>query len=519
MNIKERIVALLQEVGKGIYEKDTELRLGMLAALAGESIILLGPPGTAKSMVARRLKDAFEGAVSFEYLMSRFSTPDDIFGPVSISKLKVSDTYERVTQGYMPTADVVFLDEIWKAGPAIQNTLLTALNEKVFRNGDKEVKLPLKLLIAASNELPAEGEGLEALWDRFLVRCISGCIEEDDTFISMILDTDERAHSEQLAKLQITPLEYEQWRQQIAEVKVDKSVQASILYIRNRMKRLKDEHGEAEYSIYISDRRWKKAVNLLKASAFIHGRTETNPTDIAVLAYCLWNEPMEREVVRELVAKSVFAEVDKQHRCLHALVEDALRSKRAAKALKDSQLLARREDANLILFDDFYYRLSTYNTGNTYIFAADFHRLPEMSDRRSCLGHLYNDPTAPTKERIRAFEKDGVKGVNFNDGRKVHLMRDSEYLYIDGVRCELERYTAREMAAAKSRTDNTLMFAEHDYEAQIEQIAASLAGIVANLEDNLFSTPDDRAYIRNIVNEYMKGVAQTRANISKLLYG
>ena len=210
MNIKERIVALLQEVGKGIYEKDTELRLSMLAALAGESIILLGPPGTAKSMVARRLKDAFEGAVSFEYLMSRFSTPDDIFGPVSISKLKVSDTYERVTQGYMPTADIVFLDEIWKAGPAIQNTLLTALNEKVFRNGDKEVKLPLKLLIAASNELPAEGEGLEALWDRFLVRCVSNCIKEDDTYLSMILDSEEALYSEQLEKLQITPLEYTQ---------------------------------------------------------------------------------------------------------------------------------------------------------------------------------------------------------------------------------------------------------------------------------------------------------------------
>lgn len=518
MNIKERIVALLHEVGKGIYEKDTELRLGMLAALAGESIILLGPPGTAKSMVARRLKDAFEGAVSFEYLMSRFSTPDDIFGPVSISKLKVSDTYERVTQGYMPTADVVFLDEIWKAGPAIQNTLLTALNEKVFRNGDKEVELPLKLLIAASNELPAEGEGLEALWDRFLVRCVSNCIKEDDTFLSMILDAEKTTYSEELGKLQITPAEYAQWRLQIADVKVDKSVQASILYIRNRMKHLRDEHGEAEYSIYISDRRWKKAVNLLKASAFIHGRKETNPTDIAVLTYCLWNEPIEREVVRELVTKSVFAEVDTRHRQLQSYVDNALRGKRAAKALKDSKLLARREDANLILFDDFYYRLSTYNTGNTYIFAADFHRLPDMSERRSILGHLYNDQTAPTKERIRAFEKPGFKGVDFHDGRKVHLMRDDEFLYIDGVRCELERYSAREMAAAKSATTNTLQFKELDYEAEIEQIATSLNAIIASLEDNIFVNSDDRAYIRSVVNECMKSVAQTRADISKLLY-
>ena len=518
MDIKQRIIALLSEIGKGIYEKETELRLGMLAALAGESIILLGPPGTAKSMVARRLKDAFEGAVSFEYLMSRFSTPDDIFGPVSISKLKVSDTYERVTEGYMPTADVVFLDEIWKAGPAIQNTLLTALNEKVFRNGDKEVKLPLKLLIAASNELPAEGEGLEALWDRFLVRCISGSIKADDTFMTMILDTDEVAYSTRLGELQITPEEYAQWQKQIARVKVDKSVQASILYIRNRMKSLRDERGEAEYSIYISDRRWKKAVNLLKASAFIHGRNETNPTDIAVLAYCLWNEPIEREVVRELVARSIFAQVSTHHQQLQQKVDNALRGKRAAKALSDSKQLARREDANLILFDDFYYRLSTYNTGNTYIFAADFHRLPDMSERRSILGHLYNDQTAPTKERIRAFEKPGLKGVDFHDGRKVHLMRDDEYLYIDGVRCELERYSAREMAAAKSMTENTLQFKELDYEAEIEQIATLLNTIVASLEDNIFATPDDREYIRRTVNEYMKSVAQTRADISKLLY-
>ena len=168
--ITQRIKNLLQQLNERVYEKEHVIALSLLSAIAGESIFLLGPPGVAKSMVARRLKLAFMDACAFEYLMSRFSTPDEIFGPVSISKLKDEDTYERRVDGYLPTADVVFLDEIWKAGPAIQNALLTVINEKIYRNGQYSIRVPLKGLIAASNELPSIGQGLEALWDRFLVR-------------------------------------------------------------------------------------------------------------------------------------------------------------------------------------------------------------------------------------------------------------------------------------------------------------------------------------------------------------
>ena len=119
------IKSLLKIISEGIYEKQHILAMSLLCAVAGESIFLLGPPGTAKSLVARRLKLIFRGGKSFEYLMSRFSTPDEIFGPVSISLLKNEDKYERVVDGFLPTADVVFLDEIWKASRSLYPKCLT----------------------------------------------------------------------------------------------------------------------------------------------------------------------------------------------------------------------------------------------------------------------------------------------------------------------------------------------------------------------------------------------------------
>ena len=340
----ERFKLLLREMNRGIYEKETEISLSLLAALAGESIILLGPPGVAKSMVARQLKNAFRDAHSFEYLMSRFSTPDEIFGPVSIQKLKTSDTYERAVDGYLPTADVVFLDEIWKAGPAIQNTLLTVINEKIFRNGNREMHLPLKLLVAASNELPAKGEGLEALWDRFVIRIESRPIKMEKNFRAMLLEVksslevkseerrvknstdlfEDTISDEQIgADVSISPAEYAEWSQAIDKIVVKEEVLDAISRIRKALRAVNVDEAAERRNIYVSDRRWKNIVRLLRTSAFMQDREEVDICDLLPIYHCLWQEPEERDAIRSIVIRSLFAPfADKLVEMKKALAED-----------------------------------------------------------------------------------------------------------------------------------------------------------------------------------------------------
>lgn len=353
----ERFKQLLGEMNRGIYEKETEISLSLLAALAGESIILLGPPGVAKSMVARQLKTAFREAQSFEYLMSRFSTPDEIFGPVSIQKLKTSDTYERAVEGYLPTADVVFLDEIWKAGPAIQNTLLTVINEKIFRNGNREMHLPLKLLVAASNELPAKGEGLEALWDRFVIRIESRPIKLEKNFRAMLLDshadfsrsarvlghadfadnadfsgsmgesgsTDSMDFSDSadFSDLKITAEEYAEWAEKICKIGVKEEVLDAISAIRKSLRAVNVDEAAERRNIYVSDRRWKNIVRLLRTSAFMQDREEVDICDLLPIYHCLWQEPEERDAIRNIVIRALFSPfADKLVEMKNALAED-----------------------------------------------------------------------------------------------------------------------------------------------------------------------------------------------------
>lgn len=284
-----------------------------MASVAGESIFFLGPPGTAKSLVSRRLKCAFEGEGEsplnyFEYLMNQFSTPDELFGPVSLKALE-ENKYERITECYLPDADVAFLDEIWKAGPAIQNTLLTIINEKKFHNGNQVKNVPLKALVSASNELPAQDQGLEALWDRFLMRLIVNPIQSEDDFMNLVCGKKVKSElepTESMKKNLISTSELSDWQNQIDEIEVPDDVKSVITSIRQEMAlQNEDKKRDEKEKFYVSDRRWTKIVHVLKTSAFLNGRKAVNLMDCQLIEYCIWNTEKQIAESKEIVQKCV----------------------------------------------------------------------------------------------------------------------------------------------------------------------------------------------------------------------
>ncbi len=280
---RERLAALRDAIGRGLVERDVPVRLALLAALSGEHLLLLGPPGTAKSELARRLRTAFTDAAWFERLLTRFTVPEELFGPLSLKALE-QDTYRRQTAGYLPSASVAFLDELFKASSAILNALLTLLNEREFDNGTAREKVPLVCVVAASNELP-DDEGGDALYDRFLLRCTVGPVSEAG-FTALLSEGSETAPLPE--GLALTREELGAIREGARSVKLGSDVVALLGALRRHL---------AEQGVVVSDRRWVKAAGLLRTSAFTDGRAEVSLWDCWLLVHCVWNKPEEREAV------------------------------------------------------------------------------------------------------------------------------------------------------------------------------------------------------------------------------
>lgn len=323
LSLHDRIKTLRDALSKGLYEKDEVVRLALLTAIAGESIFLLGEPGCAKSMIARRIVQAFkaEGDYAikyFETLLNEYTTPDEVFGNVSLKALngeldecKGKEEYRRLTENMLPEADIAFLDEIWKAGSAILNTLLTIVNERKFHNGSKVVDVPLKTLFAASNELPAKNQGLEALYDRLVLRLMVSFIKDEENFFEMVEapSSSKFELSDDVKKLQITNAELLEWKEKIDEVTLSEGAKSVISAIRKELASRNEAMDEADKrageTFEVGDRRWKKIVHILKTSAFLNDRTEVDLMDCQLIEYCIWSTEKQQKQVRDIVEKCI----------------------------------------------------------------------------------------------------------------------------------------------------------------------------------------------------------------------
>lgn len=282
----EKLNNVLQFVKDSFVGKSEIIDLLGISLIAKENAFLLGPPGTAKSAIIRQLSRCIEGGNNFEYLLTRFTEPNEIFGPFDIRRLKEGELITN-TEGMMPEASLVFLDEIFNANSAILNSLLMALNERIFRRGKETRKLPALMFVGASNQLP-EDDALNALLDRFLIRI--RCDYVDTDLLEEVLLAGWRLERESGEVPTITPADIITLQQQ--------SRQVDLSPIRKQFVDL--VHNLRNTGIKVSDRRAVKIQNLLAASALMCQRTEAIKSDLWVLKY-IWDTEEQIEILSGII--------------------------------------------------------------------------------------------------------------------------------------------------------------------------------------------------------------------------
>ncbi len=287
-NNLSKLDEIINALNAKFYEREAEVEAILIAILSRQHLLMIGPSGTAKSALAVELAKIIQGTKYFQWLLTRFSTPEELFGPLSLKDLE-QGVYKRNTESKMPEVHVVFLDEIFKANSAILNSLLTIINERIFYNNGLPLQVPLMSVIGASNEYPEEGEGLDALFDRFLLRYEVDYIAVDKNFISMMRNAGQHG---QMPTMTMDDLIHFQFLTDM--VVIEAEVYSAITKIR---KELRDE------GIRPSDRRFKQSLSVLQARALIRKRQVVLVDDIVILENVLWETIDQKEKVSFIVRR------------------------------------------------------------------------------------------------------------------------------------------------------------------------------------------------------------------------
>jgi MoxR-like ATPase len=284
MTARARLRQIREEIGQTFLERSEVIEGALAAMLAGHHVLLIGPPGTAKSMLADEICRRCAGATYFQWLLTKFTTPEELFGAVSLRALE-NDDYRRVTAHKLPEAHIAFLDEVFKANSSILNAVLTLMNERRFHNGREVAEVPLISLFAASNELPEDDE-LQALYDRFLLRFVVDYIADDFRFVRML---QAKPVAEQTT---VTLAELRELQALVRDVEIPQHVFRTLADLRRELGRRQ---------IIASDRRYRQAISLLQAHAFLRGRDQIAEDDVFVLEHVLWHDPNQRDDVRAVI--------------------------------------------------------------------------------------------------------------------------------------------------------------------------------------------------------------------------
>ncbi|MGN2642518.1 AAA family ATPase [Nocardia takedensis] len=288
--------AVVTELSERYYERAEVVRALMVAILAGQHSLVLGPPGTAKSDLARELTSRFDGAQYWEVLLSKFTAPQRLFGPIDVAALTRGE-YRQVFDGRATEAHIAFVDEIFKCSTAALNEMLAFLNERLYHpeNGGAPISCPLISAVTASNELPT-GEESAAIYDRLLVRLEVGYLADPSNFAALVRSAVSTAAATGprttvgLADLQSAV------RIDVPAVSVPDAVVDVVCQLRTTLRR---------EELVASDRRWKQCIRLLQASAYLDGRAEVDDTDLSVLTHALWDSVTQRPTVERAVLSLV----------------------------------------------------------------------------------------------------------------------------------------------------------------------------------------------------------------------
>jgi len=320
----EAAIDKLQNISKELkdifVERDEVIDNSIKALVTGQTVLIIGPPGTAKSALTNTLCSRIENANYFSWLLNRTSDPAEILGPFSIKEME-NDKFFRVTKGKLPEAEIAFLDEIFKCNEPTLNILLSIINEKVFYNDGEPINVPLISLFAASNEFPEE-DSLMALYDRMIFRMNIGYVSDIQNKMKMFKGfLNNNQGQDNITTISLDELKL--LRDTLDEILIDDSVLKEYVSLMNAL---------LQEGIIISDRRQNECLKILKANALMDKRNKVNSYDFGALRNVLWNNLEDIEKVYEIIGERLVSPYEKEYSLISKQYSEVVE---ASKSMKD----------------------------------------------------------------------------------------------------------------------------------------------------------------------------------------